>query len=56
MNTTWYCTDCETQIETEEIDEHEREGHHVRGVMQPERLIGNDPWNINVHDESQEGQ
>jgi hypothetical protein len=56
MNTTWYCTDCETQIERTEIDEHERDGHHVRGVMQPERLIGNNPWNIDVRHEGGEGQ
>jgi hypothetical protein len=54
MKTNWYCTDCETRIESEEIDDHEREGHHVRGVMQPERLIGNNPWDINVRDESQQ--
>jgi hypothetical protein len=56
MNATWYCTDCDTQIERAEIGEHEDDGHHVRGVMKPDRLIGNNPWNMNVHDESQEGQ
>lgn len=56
MNTTWYCTDCETAIEKSEIDEHESEGHHVRGMMQPERLIGNNPWDINVRDDSVGGQ
>lgn len=56
MKTRWYCTDCETQIENEEIDDHEREGHRVRGMLQPERLIGNNPWDITVHDERQEGQ
>ncbi|MEF8838374.1 MAG: hypothetical protein V5A18_02590 [Haloarculaceae archaeon] len=55
MKTTWYCTDCETEIENEETDEHEREGHQVRGVMRPERLIGNNPWDITVHHEGQEG-
>jgi hypothetical protein len=56
MKTTWYCTDCETQIETNAIDEHEHKGHHVRGVMKPDRLIGNNPWNLNVHHDSEEGQ
>lgn len=54
MKATWYCNDCETQIEKEDIAEHEDEGHDVEGVMRPERLIGNDPWNMDV--EHGEGQ
>lgn len=48
MNTVWYCRDCETRIESEEIDDHESDGHEVRGSLRPDRLIGNDPWNITV--------
>lgn len=44
MNTRWYCTDCETEIDREEIDDHESEGHHVKGMLRPERLLSNDPW------------
>jgi hypothetical protein len=56
MNTTWYCTDCEARIERAEIDDHEQDGHHVRGRMRPDRLIGNNPWDITVHDERGEGR
>lgn len=53
MKSTWYCNDCEHQIDEEQIDEHESKGHEVRGMLQPERLIGNDPWNIG--EESDDG-
>ncbi len=56
MNTSWYCTDCETRIEKGEIEEHERQGHQVSGMLRPDRLIGNDPWNMNVHVDREEGQ
>lgn len=48
MSSQWYCTDCETYIETEEIDEHESDGHTVKGTVRPDRLLGNDPWNMQV--------
>lgn len=48
MTATWYCNDCETQIDREEIDDHETQGHSVRGVVRPDRLLGNDPWNIEL--------
>jgi hypothetical protein len=48
MTASWYCTDCETRIDTEEIDEHEAQGHHVKGAIRPDRLLGNDPWNMQV--------
>jgi len=48
VNAVWYCTDCETRIDREEIDEHEADGHHVRGQLRPDRLIGNDPWNMTL--------
>jgi hypothetical protein len=48
MTSRWYCTDCETRIEAESIDEHEAEGHHVTGAIRPDRLLGNDPWNLQL--------
>ncbi len=48
MTAQWYCTDCETRIDPEEIDEHEADGHHVKGALRPDRLIGNDPWNVRI--------
>jgi len=48
MKSVWYCTECETRITSEEIDQHEEDGHHVRGQIQPDRLLGNDPHNVTV--------
>jgi len=48
MKSVWYCTECETRITSEEIDQHEKDGHHVRGQIQPDRLLGNDPHNVTV--------
>lgn len=48
MKSSWYCQDCDRQIDTEERDQHEAEGHEVRGVLRPDRLLGNDPWNLDV--------
>lgn len=41
---TWYCVDCERRIDADAVDEHEREGHSVRGRLRPERLLSQDPW------------
>ena len=49
MSSSWYCRDCETRIDAAEIDTHEADGHEVRGVVRPDRLLGNDPWNVDVH-------
>lgn len=46
MNTRWYCTDCDAEIDPEEIDTHDGNGHHVRGVIRPDRLLPNDPWQL----------
>lgn len=46
MKTNWYCTDCEERIEREEIEEHEADGHHVKGKFRPDRLLSNDPWQV----------
>lgn len=54
MKSTWYCNDCESQIDEEQIDEHESKGHEVRGMLQPDRLIGNDPWSIGEESESED--
>ncbi len=48
MTAHWYCTDCETRIEKEAIADHEEAGHHVKGAIRPDRLLGNDPWNMQV--------
>ena len=49
MSSSWYCRDCETRIDADEIDTHEDDGHEVRGVVRPDRLLGNDPWNVTVN-------
>jgi hypothetical protein len=51
MKSTWYCTDCETPIDEDEVEEHEEQGHYVRGKLRPDRLLGNDPWQVS--DEAQ---
>lgn len=51
MNTVWYCKNCEKQIDRTDVEDHETQGHTVRGTMRPDRLIGNDPWNIELTDE-----
>lgn len=43
MNGTWYCTDCEEQIDKDAIDDHEADGHHVKGRFRPDRLLSGDP-------------
>lgn len=43
MNGTWYCNDCEEEIEKDAIDDHEAEGHHVEGHFRPDRLLPSDP-------------
>lgn len=48
MKSVWYCMDCETRIKREELEAHENDGHHVRGQLRPDRLLGNDPWNMTV--------
>jgi len=52
VKTTWYCDDCETRIDGEEVDDHESRGHHVRGVLVPDRLMPNDPWQTDAYPES----
>lgn len=51
MTAQWYCTDCETQIEASAVEAHEADGHHVKGFIRPDRLIGNDPWNMRIEAE-----
>jgi len=48
MTAHWYCNDCDARIDRAEIDDHEADGHSVRGVVRPNRLIGNDPWNVEL--------
>ncbi|RJX43213.1 hypothetical protein DM826_06265 [Halonotius aquaticus] len=43
MNGTWYCTDCEEEIEKGAIDAHEADDHHVKGFFRPDRLLPGDP-------------
>jgi hypothetical protein len=48
MTSRWYCTDCETEIDPEAVADHEARDHHVKGMIRPDRLLGNDPWNLQV--------
>ena len=43
VNAQWYCVDCETTIDADAVDQHERQGHSVRGRLQPERLLSQRP-------------
>lgn len=55
MNGHWYCTDCGERIEQDEIDEHETEGHHVRGRFRPDRLLAGDPEMIGAQIDDGDG-
>jgi hypothetical protein len=44
MDASFYCQDCETPLEADEIDTHESQGHDVRGALRPKRLLSQDPW------------
>jgi hypothetical protein len=44
MDTNFYCEDCETPIEADDVEKHEDEGHTVRGTIRPNRLLSQDPW------------
>jgi hydrogenase maturation protease len=46
MESNWYCTDCEEHIEAEAVEEHEAKGHEVQGQLRPDRLLEQDPWEI----------
>jgi hypothetical protein len=46
MHAQWYCRTCNTRIEKADIDDHEDEGHDVKGLLRPERLLSNDPWTV----------
>ncbi|MFW5965168.1 MAG: hypothetical protein ACOCY6_01970 [Halodesulfurarchaeum sp.] len=48
MTTKWYCLDCESPIESDAVEDHEAQGHRVKGIHRPDRLMGNDPWNMQV--------
>lgn len=48
MTSRWYCVDCETGIDADAIDDHEDDGHTVKGTIQPDRLLRNDPWNMGL--------
>lgn len=47
VDATWYCVDCETEIDPDAVDEHERQGHSVRGRLRPERLLSQRPSQSN---------
>lgn len=53
MTSQWYCTECETHIDAEQIDEHESAGHTVKGHVRPNRLLGNDPWSVQVENDGE---
>jgi hypothetical protein len=61
VTTRWYCQTCEKAIEEAAIDEHEADGHSVRGVVRPDRLLSNDPWQLGTsdgqtHEQTAEGE
>lgn len=44
MDTTFYCEDCDTPIDEDDVETHEEQGHTVRGTLRPNRLLSQDPW------------
>jgi hydrogenase maturation protease len=44
VDATWYCQDCEEEIDAAAVDDHEARGHSVRGRLRPDRLLAQDPW------------
>ncbi|MXR52668.1 hydrogenase maturation protease [Halovenus sp. WSH3] len=54
MDATWYCEDCETEIDPDAVDEHEQQGHSVRGRLRPERLLSQRP--SQSHDSTDGGE
>jgi hypothetical protein len=44
VDATWYCQDCEEQLDAGAVDDHEARGHSVRGRLRPDRLLAQDPW------------
>ena len=44
VDATWYCQDCDEQIDAAAVDDHEARGHSVRGRLRPDRLLAQDPW------------
>jgi hypothetical protein len=46
MHAQWICRTCEERIESDAIEAHEDEGHAVKGVLRPDRLLSNDPWTV----------
>jgi len=51
MDSNFYCEECETQIDDDEVAEHEAQGHTVRGTIRPKRLLSQDPWERTDADE-----
>jgi hypothetical protein len=52
VNATWICRTCEREIDESAIDDHESQGHEVKGVVVPDRLLANDPWQLGSATES----
>lgn len=48
MTAQWYCINCQTYIESDEIDDHEERDHTVKGMIRPNRLLGNDPFKLRI--------
>jgi hypothetical protein len=51
MKSSWYCQECDQQIDSGDREHHEADGHEVRGVLRPDRLLGNDPWNMDLRNQ-----
>jgi hypothetical protein len=43
MSNDWYCLDCEEQIDPSEIESHESADHTVKGQVEPDRLLSQNP-------------
>ena len=54
MRARWYCEDCAQQIRKEDVEAHETEGHDVSGLGRPDRLLGHDPWNVELSQDDAE--
>jgi hydrogenase maturation protease len=46
MQGTWYCADCEREIDQSQVAVHEKQGHEVKGKFRPERLLEQSPWEV----------
>ena len=46
MTVRWICKTCGETIEDDAVEDHEDDGHAVKGIVVPDRLLTNDPWQL----------